>query len=170
MPNRPWRENEVVEAIFDTDNPLSQKYRYLLTCTWDNELAKVVFVMLNPSVGDFQICDPTLDKCSKFAKNWGYGGFNIVNLFALISTDPYGLKEAVEPIGKDNDKFILQAVKEADKVIFAWGEKYGKLHDRDKQVVNLLSEYKPQCIKKTKKGNHPRHPLYLSKDLMPIPY
>ncbi|RAZ67236.1 DUF1643 domain-containing protein [Planococcus maitriensis] len=167
--NRNWKCNEKVEAIFDSSSELDCKYRYLLKCDWDISLPKVTFVMLNPSVADTDICDPTLSRCINYAKKWGYGGINAVNLFAYISTDPKQLKKKTDPVGKLNDKYIIEAVEDSKLVVFAWGTEYGKLNNRNRKVVALLKTYKPHCLKKTKDGD-PSHPLYLSKDLTPISY
>ncbi|MDG5470531.1 DUF1643 domain-containing protein [Jeotgalibacillus sp. ET6] len=170
MPNRPWKNDELVEVFFDTEDTSKRKYRYLLKCTWNDQSNRVTFVMLNPSVADLDTCDPTLDRCSMYARSWGYGGFSVVNLFALIAKNPEDLKLEADPIGPENDSFIIQSIEESDKVIFAWGEKDCKILNRNKQIITMLKDYQPYCIKKTKHGNHPRHPLYLKSELTPIIY
>lgn len=170
MANRPWGAEEQVEVIFEEGDYSNRRYRYLLKCTWDDQLEIVTFIMLNPSTADSDGCDPTLSRCLSFAKNWGYGGFNIVNLFAHISTDPNKLKDVKNPIGEKNDFYILESAKNSARVVFAWGEKHSNLHNRNRQIIELLKKYNPHCIKKTKKGNHPRHPLYLKSNLTPIIY
>jgi hypothetical protein len=166
--NRKWFPNEKIEVFFGSTHEIKKKYRYLLKCTWQEELERVTFVMLNPSVADSKICDPTLNRCVNFSKNWGYGGMNIVNLYAFIATDPKELFKCEEPVGIDNDKYIIQSVGESEKVIFAWGEQHQELLNRANSVIKLLKDYKYYCIKKTKNGVHPRHPLYLKSDLKPI--
>jgi hypothetical protein len=126
--------------------------------------------MLNPSVADLTVCDPTLNRCVNFSKSWGYGGMNIVNLYAFIATDPEELFKCDDPVGLENDKYIIQSVRESEKVIFAWGEKHKKLLNRSNTVSKLLKDLQPYCIKKTKNGLHPRHPLYLKGDLKPIAF
>lgn len=169
MANRLWNQEEKVEVVFDSPSEVGCKYRYLLKCKWSDDLPKVTFVMLNPSVANASICDPTLSRCVSFAKNWGYGGINVVNLFAYISTDPANLKSISDPVGKLNDSYIIEAVEDSELIIYAWGTKYGKIQKRDRKVISLLLDYDPQCIKKKKNGD-PSHPLYLSENLMPIAY
>lgn len=164
--HRYWTENESVKVIFA--NEKNRKYRYLLECNWDNELDKVTFIMVNPSTADMEICDPTLNRCVEFSKSWGFGGMKIVNLFALISTDPEALLEHKYPIGDENDKYIIEAISGSSKIILSWGEKYGSINNRDAEIKELLSNYPLYCIKKTKNERHPRHPLYLKADLQPI--
>nr|WP_301108393.1 DUF1643 domain-containing protein [Sporosarcina sp.] len=96
--HRYWGANESVRVVFSREQ--NEKYRYLLECNWDNEQDKVTFLLLNPSIADYEICDPTLNRCVEFSKSWGYGGMKIVNLFAHISTDPDKLLNHVEPVEK----------------------------------------------------------------------
>ena len=164
--HRYWTENERVKVIFS--NEKNSKYRYLLECNWNDELDKVTFIMINPSVADFEICDPTLNRCVRFSKSWGFGGMKIVNLFALVSTDPRELLAHENPVGEENDHYILEAIKNSSQIILSWGESYGSLNNRAAVVKDLLSNYQLYCIKKTKNGRHPRHPLFLKADLQPI--
>ncbi len=126
--------------------------------------------MLNPSYADSTIYDLTLNRCINFSKLWGYGKMNIVNLFGLRSSNPKVLYHHDSPIGTENDKYILKAAEESNLVIFAWGEKHCKIKNRNKEVFLLLSNYNPHYIKKTIKGNYPRHPSRLKKDLHPTPF
>ena len=64
------------------------KYRYMLMRIWDLDLPKVCFVGLNPSTADAKEDDPTIRQLIEFAKSWNYGGFVIVNLFAMRATNP----------------------------------------------------------------------------------
>lgn len=73
-------------AVFSDD----RAYRYLLTRDW-GEGPRATFVLLNPSTADEFVNDPTISKCIRFAKRWGLGGLNFVNVYALRSTDPKGL-------------------------------------------------------------------------------
>lgn len=169
MANRKWKYDEKIDVVFDTSCGLDSKYRYRLKCQWNNSLPNVTFVMLNPSVANVDICDPTLSRCINYAKKWGYGGINAVNLFAYISTNPEQLKTTHDPVGKLNDEYITEAVQDSELVVLAWGTKYGKMLNRDRKVVTLLKAYEPHCLKKTKNGD-PSHPLYLRQDLIPIIY
>ena len=59
-------------------------YRYSLSRIWDKKKKYVLFVGLNPSTADEEVDDPTIRRCINYAKNWGYGGFLMVNLFYRI--------------------------------------------------------------------------------------
>ena len=108
--------------------------------------------MLNPSQADAERDDPTIRACSQFAQRWGYHQLNIVNLFAYRTPHPSNLQQTSEPIGPDNDHYLLQATESANKVILAWG-KIGRAHvwtpvTRPDLVCRLLLEKK-----KNKKKN-----------------
>lgn len=145
------------------------KYRYHLRREWDLDLPKVAFVMLNPSTADASEDDATIRRCIGFAKAWGYGGIDVVNLFAFRATDPKELKTARNAIGPDNDAYVLSTVRLADKVICAWGAN-GDLFGRADRVTKILRDADVDlwCLEKTAKGM-PKHPVRLRGDLLPVP-
>ena len=145
------------DAIISDD----KRYRYLLTRIWDNEKPLVNFIGLNPSTADQVDNDPTMRRCINFAKSWGYGGLYMTNLFAYRTSKPSELFTSKEPIGKENDKYLLETEKKVEAVVFAWGAN-GKFLHRDKKVLNIISKGYYIALTKDK---HPRHPLYLKADL-----
>ncbi|MGG1940395.1 DUF1643 domain-containing protein [Paenibacillus polymyxa] len=147
-----------MDAFFDS----TKKYRYLLTREWDASLPRVLYVMLNPSTANHEEEDRTSSQCLHFAKKFGYGSLEVVNLYALISTDPDQLKIASDPVGTENDKFILDAASRAKTIVIAWGEKHF-INQRHNRVARLLTDkgYHLYCLGIAKSG-HPRHPSRLS--------
>lgn len=141
-------------------------YRYVLSRIWDDAKDKVMFIALNPSTADALNDDPTIGRMIGYAKLWGYGGMYVCNLFAYRATDPKDMKSAENPIGNQNDTFIQQYAAKSDKVIFCWGT-HGSYLNRDKDMLKLIDN--PCCIELSKHG-HPKHPLYLKADKMPIKY
>ena len=122
--------------------------------------------MLNPNSADAEINVPTITRCIKFAQSWGYGRLEVVNLFAYRTPHPSLLKQAAEPIGRDNDRYILESVEESDRVILAWGN-HGTWKKQDLYVLQLLKSYTHQnSLGITKKGC-PCHPLYLRRTTEP---
>ncbi|MEK4123161.1 MULTISPECIES: DUF1643 domain-containing protein [Lysinibacillus] len=148
----------------------TERYRYSLWRVWDDTLPRVTFIMLNPSTADSREDDPTLRRCIKFAMNWGYGSLEVVNLFAYRSTNPEMLLSANDPIGKENNQYIVNALTRSEKVILAWGTK-GILFDRDKEVLNLIRQNSiPLFVLELTKDGHPRHPLYVKANKIPELY
>ncbi|MFT4633053.1 MAG: hypothetical protein ACI8PP_003187 [Candidatus Pseudothioglobus sp.] len=143
-----------------------QQYRYLLTRSWDQTLPHVLFIGLNPSTADAKNNDPTLVRCMGFARDWGFGGVRIANLFAYRTTWPTELKRAGEPIGPQNNRWLRREAKAAALVIVAWGND-GKLLLRASQVLPLLPA--PHCLAINQSGE-PAHPLYQPASTRPSPY
>ena len=144
-------------------------YRYLLWREWDSQSKTISFIMLNPSRADAQVNDPTITRCIKFAKSWGYGRLEVVNLFAYRTSKPSLLKQATEPIGRDNDRYIIKSVLKSDRIILAWGN-HGAWQQQDIYIVELLKNYNHlYSLGMTKRGC-PRHPLYLRSTTKPQKY
>ncbi len=141
-------------------------HRYSLWRIWNKDKPYAAFVGLNPSTADEQKNDPTVRRCINYARDWGYGGLIMLNIFAYRSTDPGNLYTAADPVGPQNDSFIRSVSSRAGITIAAWGN-HGEFLNRGREVIKLLKD--PHCLKVTKAGC-PGHPLYLRKDLKPLPY
>ena len=152
-----------------------ERYRYQLYRVWDAALPQVFFIMLNPSTADAETDDPTIRRCTGFARSWGYGGIEIGNLFALRATDPKDLASAQDPVGPANDMHLAAMAKRAvaatGRAICAWGNQ-GGMGQRDAEVLRLLQAHhaEPYCLRINRATGMPAHPLYLPKGLEPTPY
>lgn len=128
-----------------------------------------LWVMLNPSTADEAGPDPTVRRCMGYSERWGYGWAEVVNLFALRSTNPRALYAAEDPIGPENDHHILEAAANADLVVCGWGN-HGRHLGRGKWVLRRLRHVcRPHFLRITKSGE-PGHPLYLPGALTPAPW
>jgi hypothetical protein len=144
-----------------------RRYRYALHRTWDASKKPAMFVGLNPSTADEVENDPTVTRCINYAKDWGHGGLIMANIFAWRDTDPEAMKAAAEPIGAENDQWLVQLAQRAGVVIAAWGV-HGQHLGRADEVQRLLAG-RLHYLKLTKDG-YPGHPLYLKKTLTPTPW
>ncbi|HBI04838.1 MAG TPA: hypothetical protein DDY49_12510, partial [Paenibacillaceae bacterium] len=81
-------------------------YRYSLWRSWDERKPKVTFIMLNPSTADETYDDLTITRCINFAKRWGFGTLEVVNLFAYRAPDFGEIMEVNDPVGVKNDEYI----------------------------------------------------------------
>jgi hypothetical protein len=144
-------------------------YRYELTRVWGPG-PRMLFVMLNPSTADELRNDPTVARCETRARQAGFAGFGVVNLFALRATDPRALRLAADPVGPENDHFLRLAVAEAGLVLCGWGN-HGLLNHRASAVLPMLETAKQNLhhLGLTKAG-HPKHPLYIPLTQGPIPW
>lgn len=85
----------------------------------------------------------------------------MLNLFAYRSTDPAALYQVGDPVGDENDRWILESIESCEYVIAAWG-KHGQFKNRAEQVSRLLN--RPiHCLAINGDGS-PRHPLYIKGD------
>lgn len=145
------------------------KYRYRLWRYW-SQIPPATFIMLNPSTADETLNDPTVERCQRRAYAMGWGGLEVVNLFALRSTDPNGLYESEDSVGRHNDYQIVEACLGAGIVICAWGNN-GAYLGRSKTVKAILER---SGIKLHHLGltsiKEPRHPLYVSYRIQPMPW
>lgn len=142
-------------------------WRYRLWRIWDGSLPSVNFLMLNPSIADANVLDPTVTRCVDFARRWGYGGLYVTNLFALVSTDPEGLYKSADPVGPGNDQAILGTARDAGLVVCAWGN-HGVHKERRDAVLGMLrgAGVDLSCLRMNGTGE-PSHPLYLPGVLAP---
>jgi hypothetical protein len=149
-------------AVF-SDNEV---YRYHLWRQWETGAGRCCFILLNPSTATEAKLDPTVLRCLSFAVHWGYNAVDILNLFALRSTNPKKLYGHGDPVGERNDEVIRRVAERAGQIIYAWGN-HGELNGRAKAVRRLLDDMKPYALAITGEG-HPKHPLYMKKTTKPF--
>lgn len=142
-------------------------YRYRLTRFWSGENA-LPFVMLNPSTADASQDDPTIRRCMGFARDRGFGGIIVANLFAYRATSPADMKAAGDAIGPRNNATLIELLEWAKRaevpVVAAWGA-HGDYMERGHAVAELARLIGCQMVSLgTTKAGHPRHPLYVKAD------
>ena len=153
-------------AVFGGGN---EEYRYTLSRTWDDSLPSVLFLLMNPSTASIKANDPTVAKCCRYAMAWGYGSLWVGNSCAYRATDQKRLITAPDPIGPENDKYLVEMADQASLIVMAYGSPHKSLRDRGPQVARLLSRggTRPLYVLKLSKDGTPWHPLYLLNSLKP---
>lgn len=143
-------------------------YRYRLWRTWGDKTRMCNFVMLNPSTADERDNDPTVERCERRARAWGYGGLIVTNIFALRATDPAVMMQHSDPVGASNDAYLVSVARTAALVVCAWGA-FGAHRSRSMFVRKLLADSGAElyCLGTTGIGE-PRHPLYVPYVRQPI--
>jgi len=141
------------------------KHRLALWRIWDENKPLVMFIGLNPSTADAISDDPTIRRVKAMAKNWGYGGVYMMNLFTFISTDPKKLNIADGNLSSSNNWLFNVGNRKCSKVICAWGN--FNVLGRDKEVLNM---FKYRYALHINKNGSPKHPLYVRGDVQPIIY
>lgn len=156
-------------AIYSED----KKYRYVLTREWNSGRNKtLITIMMNPSTATENILDPTVRKVTEFAIMWGFDRCIVLNLFAYRSTDIKQIFKVQDPVGPENDYWIIETIENNKDATYlaAWGTK-GNYLDRDYKVRTIADNLGVSFnyLKLSNEG-HPIHPLYLSKTSLPIPW
>ena len=155
------------KCIFSPD----RVFRYVLVHQLDETNPSdhlLLWVGLNPSTADEIQLDNSLRRIRGFTEREGYRGFIMTNIFAFRATDPKDMYSAEDPVGADNDRWLLEMAKRCGKVVCAWGG-HGTYLGRGLAVTRLLKDFDLVCLATNANGT-PKHPLYLRKDLPFIPY
>lgn len=140
-----------------TDAVLSDcgTYRYALMRRWEQG-HPLRFVMLNPSIADATVDDPTIRRCVSFARREGYAALIVLNLYAYRATDPKALLTCGDdPVGPNNDNILwshlLSSKEGANPVVAAWG--VNAKPDRVQRVLDLVPGVDWRCLGTTKQGH-----------------
>jgi len=160
----PWASGGTYGALLSA----YRLYRYRLWRCWDPTAGRCAFVMVNPSTADESEDDATIRKCIGFAKRWGYGAIDVVNLFAWRSTDVTALLTAADPVGPENDEHLHEVMRGALRVVLAWGKHPPKVRrlvrarlDR-LEARDWLAELGDVVTFGRNEDGTPRHPLMLA--------
>jgi hypothetical protein len=161
------------QSALEPEQPFSGKgatispcglYRYALWRVWSTNIKPLLVIGLNPSTADAYKDDQTIRRCINYASDWGMGGLLMGNLFAFRSTCPSGLSSIADPVGPDNDAWLLRMKDAAGMVLAAWGNHGDFRIERTAAVLELFPELYHLGL--TKNGN-PRHPCRLARALRP---
>lgn len=144
------------------------KYRYYLerTVVQDND-KRLLFIMLNPSTADGFKDDATIRRCKMFTRVLGFGLLSVVNLHAYRATKPKDLVGVDDTLGPHYDKYIKQAIAEADMIICAWGNN-GKSRAKD-FMLTYCKDIDVHCLYHTQ-DDQPAHPLFAPSLTKPIKF
>jgi hypothetical protein len=147
-------------------------YRYRLERSWgESSTAPVTWVMLNPSVADAHVDDPTLTHCVTFTRQAGWGRLVVVNLFGLRSTDPGALSSAEDPVGPENLDHVRAALQEAGLIVAAWGAHPMALRSPIRlKLLDLAPVGVDVVCLGLAGGRHPRHPVRLGYSTPFVPF
>ncbi|EJU14148.1 hypothetical protein LH128_05298 [Sphingomonas sp. LH128] len=151
------------------------KYRYRLDRFGSTHALCTAIIMVNPSTADAELDDATIRKLRGFGERNQWGHLVIGNLFAYRATDVRELGKVSDPVGPQNDDYLMRIMAEADQVVFAWGPiakvpKYRRNRWLDVAGIARGSGLEPLSIGAPAKCGHPKHPLMLPYDSPIIPW
>lgn len=163
------RRHQKGDAASEAVYSACETYRYALTRVWAKG-PRMAIVLLNPSTATEVQNDPTVERCERRARALGFGGFRVLNLFALRATDPQDMRAARDPVGPGNDDMLLASLDWAQTVVCGWGM-HGIHQGRGTEVEALLrGAGAPLFHLGLTKSGAPRHPLYVSYQVQPQPW
>lgn len=142
------------------------KYRYRLTRTFadipEGHKGNLAIVMLNPSTADATVDDPTIRRCIDFAKDNGYGGIDVCNLYGYRATDPKDLFKQDDPVGEGNDNYLHHMSLKYKTILVAWGTKAPLERVHEVHEILTFNGAKLMCLN-VNRDTSPKHPLYCSR-------
>ncbi|EON74056.1 hypothetical protein H131_05314 [Lysinibacillus sphaericus OT4b.31] len=120
--------------------------------------------MLNPSLADMEVCDRTLDKCIKIARNNSFGSIGVVNLFSLRAKDAEDLLQEEDRTHPENIEYVKRAINDAEIIVAAWGEK-GVWFNAHYPVLKYLDDTGRDLYNlNVNRYGMPQHPLFQKTD------
>lgn len=146
------------EAIFSDDD----KHRLYLKKIWNSKLPIATVITKFPRYEGQITSDLTTQLIVNNIYDRGLGGCIIVNLFTHVDI-ANNADEVEELLHEEADKYILDAAKGCDEIIFAWGASSSKIiSQRIKEVESLMIDYTEKTGRlinpTTKKLTHPLNP------------
>lgn len=129
---------------------------------------------VNPSTADAEKNDQTIRKDIGFGRIHGWRRIIKINEFSHVATDVTELRDVPDPIGPDNDRYIEEAIREADVFVPCWGpltKLPKRLRTRWREVVTIAERIgKPILCFGTAQDGQPRHTLTLAYSTPLVPW
>lgn len=125
-----------------------------------------------------------------FARLWsarapreGHGELRVVNLFAYRATHPMDLLATADPIGPENERYLVENIGWASMIVMAWGSYDKRLqrlrkppyapytpHVHVQYLIDREGKGERLYHLGTTKDGQPRHPLYIPYSREPISF
>lgn len=146
------------------------EYRYILGTRGKNPL---ICIGINPSTADPTRLDPTLQSVERIAKNNGFDGFLMMNVYPQRATVPNDLDKQCNPVLHRENlaafRHVLSLCHGTPTIWAGWGtliEKRPYLFACLRDMIAVGQEYGARWVSfgARSKAGHPHHPLYLRAD------
>lgn len=151
-------------------------YRPKLKHVWGKGSRYVLWAMTNPSNARLEYTDPTVSKCGRLSRRWGFDGLLIGNSCDYRHKSPSELLKVPAPVSERNIPAILEMAAAAELIIIAHGRLPGGLQIHAHAMTAALWDagYKTHALRLLDDGV-PSHPLARGKgnipeNCIPIPY
>lgn len=172
-------QNIDIDSI-TADFSIDKKYRYTLKMSYIKDLLdrdrnkSMTVILKNPSSADERRSDSTIRKVETYVwqKFPDVQHLNIYNIFAYRATDAIELHQLMQiggieaGIGEENDRFLVELLKNSDYLICAWGgpsainkDLYQLRIDSVKAIVSKEYEGPVYRVKGKQETTEPLHGL-----------
>jgi hypothetical protein len=129
---------------------------------------------VNPSIAGAEANDQTIRKDIGFGRIHGWRRIIKINKFSHVATDVTELRKVADPVGHDNNRYIEEAIREADVFVPCWGPLAKlplHLRGRWREVVAIAERVgKPMLCFGTAQDGQPRHTLMLAYSTPLVPW
>jgi hypothetical protein len=129
---------------------------------------------VNPSKAGAEVNDQTIRKDIGFGRIHGWSRIIKINKFAHVATDVRELRSVTDPVGPENDRYIEEAIREADVFVPCWGPLSKlpyRLRGRWREVLAIAERVgKPILCFGTVNDGQPRHTLTLAYSTPLVPW
>lgn len=147
-----------------------RSYRYTLEHVFEPTIAehRIQWIGLNPSTADENKLDPTLRRVREFSRRLGHGAFVMTNVFAYRATKPAEMRAQADPVGPQNDEYLMLTAKRCAMSIACWGglSKFPRSLRHRAASIRLMfakAEIPLLCLGRIADGS-PEHPLFVESD------
>lgn len=151
-------------AVFSPD----RVYRYWLERDVAPDGLTFVYFGVNGSTADETREDQTSKKWIEFTRRNGGRRYIAVNPFAYTATKVGVLATAEDPIGPDNERFLEEAIADADVLVPCWGSRaklpkhlHGELDNLLLAILLAKVNGVPVKVFGFTESGDPKHPLML---------
>lgn len=154
------------QILYETDG--ENKYRYVLGKRGENPL---ICIGVNPSTATPEKPDQTIKALERRAKQNGYDGWIMVNLYPFRATKPDDLPKRYDPKVLERNKEVIGEIMRlypAAEIWAAWGaliEKRGYLWECLGEILQVTEKRQWVTFGPHTRKGHPHHPLRLKNDL-----
>jgi hypothetical protein len=119
---------------------------------------------INPSDAGEDVDDQSVRKVNGFALRNGVRDWYFINPFGAVSRDVKRLAAMTDPVGEENDAWILRTLTLCDEVVPCYGNRSKvprRLHARIDRVLTMIRDCgKPVRVFGLTKSGDPMHPLW----------
>lgn len=162
----PFYNGHEIPSMSRADISRCGKYRWRLDRPINlplDQRTHALLIGVNPSDADATKNDATIRKDLGFARRLGWSHITKGNLLGYRATKVSEIAQVDDPVGCENDKYLVHMMQEVDLVVACWGppEKLPKRFRNEwRKVVGMAHELrKPLYCLGVTKGGHPRHTL-----------